>query len=260
MTEPESRTEQHRTQLLEEPSDLFVALKNLYLNYWPGFLDWLQPRLSEDGQAPGLSPPLLIGPSRAYSAQPVRLLVFGQQTEAWYNDRFTRAEPRGLIDTYMRIYRDEFKLGKVRAWTPFWQAVRYLERSLSVRTYASLWDNLNKLDEVRKQGAKPGRPTADVERAVSELFPVVLHEVELAKPDVVFFFTGENYDDLLARSIFRGACLESVRATVSGAAPVARVKHPLLPERAFRTHHPGYFRRMGRWQPTLDSLVQLARI
>jgi hypothetical protein len=241
---------------------LYAALESVYREYWSGFSDWLRPRLSADGKMPGMSPPLLLGPPGAYSRQPTRLLVFGQQTETWYNGRFLAADPAEVIGIYMRIYRDEFRLGAVRAWTPFWQAVRRLEQSLGIEPCSSLWNNLNKVDYIPEGGGKAGRPTPYIEAVVSRRFPVIPREVELVRPHVVIFFTGtsrrQDYDyDRLLEQIFVGAELDPVDPPVTGSVPIARVIHPALPERSFRTQHPGQFRRSGAWDSTLDALARV---
>ncbi len=241
-------------------SELYRPFRDLYRGWWAKFFEWLRPRLSRDGREPGLSPPLLIGPGSSYEAQGQRLMVFGQQTETWYNTRIHGCQD--VIDTYMRVYRDEFRMGAVRAWTPFWQAVRRLEEALGIERYASLWNNLNKVDEVGS-GGRAGRPSDVVEQTVSQLFPVIPEEVTLARPNVVIFFTGSGgprpYDQLLAH-VFPGAAFQQIDPPpVDGAAPIASVRHEVLPVRSFRTDHPGYFRRMHQWERTLGALSMLIR-
>jgi len=66
------------------------------------------------------------------------------------------------------------------------------------------------------------------------IFPVLAHEIALAKPDVVVFFSGSNFDELLCRT-FSGAKIVPFQQHED---LISNVRHPSLPERTFRTLHP----------------------
>jgi len=189
---------------------------------------------------------LLLNPPEQYERQRTRLLVIGQQTNSWYNDWVREKRGTEAIDKLMEIYRDVFRLGLI-VGTTFWQAVRSLERRLGVEAGAILWSNLNKVDENR------ARPSKDIENRILQVFPVLEQEINLAKPDVVVFFTGPEYEQLLT-SAFRGA--DRVGAGLD-LKVLARVRHRSLPAKTFRTYHPNYLRRARLTEPVLSRIASL---
>lgn len=69
----------------------------------------------------------------------------------------------------------------------------------------------------------------------------ILNEIRLTKPDVVLFFTGPNYDDLLL-NVFDDIQFRSV--SDKSCRQLAVVSSKYLPEKSLRTYHPGYLWRI----------------
>ncbi len=69
-------------------------------------------------------------------------------------------------------------------------------------------------------------------------------EIQVLAPTSVLFLTGPQYDEVL-RDEFPLASFE--RVPNQDARQVARVRHERLPAASFRTYHPGYLRRSGKW-------------
>jgi hypothetical protein len=234
----------------EEAEQVSETLRQLYWQQWPTFIDFLRPRL----ETLELSPPLLIDPPAGYYTQSIRLFIIGKQTHTWYNERFLPECSDNPIQTLMRIYRDEFRLG-LGYNSPFWTAVRVLEARLGIAPGCVVWSNLNKVDQ-GKSGREERRPVTDIETGLLTHFPVLKQEIALAVPDVVVFFTGPDYDDLLER-LFPKVVLSTIHGFERRA--LARVEHPALPKKAFRSWHPGYLRRnKERWDSVLAALAGLA--
>lgn len=233
----------------EDAERVSGALRQLYWQHWPGFIEFLRPRLEL-----GLSPPLLIDPPAAYYTQSIRLFIIAQQTDSWYNEQFVPECTDTPIRTFMKIYRDDFRLG-LRRGGYFWRFVRHLEARLGIEPGCIVWSNLERVDQ-EKTGTRNRRPVADIETELNTLFPVLKQEIALTVPDVVVFFTGPDYDDQLER-IFPNA----VRSAIPGfdVRALARVEHPALPKKAFRSYHPGHLvRDRQRWESTLAALADLA--
>jgi len=74
-------------------------------------------------------------------------------------------------------------------------------------------------------------------------------EVRILDPTAVVFFTGPRYDAIL-RSEFPGLELNAVAGHTSR--QFAEAVHPALPNSAFRTYHPRYLRRSGKWSRVKD--------
>jgi hypothetical protein len=191
---------------------------------------------------PDISFPHLVEPKPAYFEQDVRLMIVGQETFGWGKEH---ANPSGdndsLIGELLSCYA-EFDLGAAYRATPFWDAANELFAALNpcARTRAYVWSNLVKLDASRH------RVGSDIEDALG---PTALLPLEVAafRPDVVIFFSGPRYEARLAQT-FPGASLETRSPFV------ARVVHPALPHRTFRTYHPKYLRLRRRWSVIADLI------
>lgn len=192
------------------------------------------PRLPDN-----VSSPLLIRVPEGYESNPRKLMVVGQQTFGWGSP-----EHSGTVEKLMEGY-GEFDLAASYRPSPFWTASHELHKALNPdsppRTF--LWSNLVKVDQEGR------RPDPAVEDAVARL-DLLAMEIEVTQPDVVVFFTGPSYDLRLAAT-FAGIGFTEI------APGITTLKHPILPARSFRTYHPAYLRRSGKWE-ILSELAALA--
>lgn len=186
----------------------------------------------------GDSKPMLIEVPPAYLDASLKLMVVGQEAGGW-------AESVALTEhaatTLMRVYTD-FALGRHQRSTPFWQGARKIFADLGAASGLDnfLWSNLVKVDVGRR------RPPAVVEAAVASL-KLLEHELAVAQPDAVIFFSGPSYDDRL-KATFPGASIEELG---NGTGRIHG-----MPFRAVRTYHPNYLRRARQWTE-LDKAVAL---
>jgi hypothetical protein len=219
----------------------------VYEQAWPA----LVAALADIDPGRNLSQPLLLDlDAHGYLSAPTRLLVVGQQTNGWTKKPWGSPlgpEPIGYLCAEYR----EFQVGKDYYASPFWAAAHQLHRELNPGSPdgAFIWSNVLKLDEGK------GRPGADVEQRLLSHFDVVPAECRIAEPEVVVFFTGPEYDDVL-RVAFPG--LQFVPIPGVEERLLARLVHPGLPRRSFRTYHPKYLRLRDRWD-VIARMVQLAR-
>jgi hypothetical protein len=187
-----------------------------------------------------LSFPLLLDlDAHGYLSARVRLMVVGQQTKGWVgNWRQNLGLGPDPIQKLCSTY-SAFALGKNYYRTPFWVAAHQVNRVLNPDANIGFaWSNLLKLDEAGQ------RPSPPVEKVLLESFNVLPGECRVAKPHVVLFFTGPEYDDTL-RNVFQGT--EFVTVAGYDVRALARLIHPHLPWLSFRLYHPNYLRRAGKW-------------
>ena len=179
---------------------------------------------------------MLIDVPDAYRDTTVKLMVVGQQTNGW-------GHPDDGIEGLLAEYRS-FGLGKTYVSSPFWHAAHEIYGSLNPDgpPRGFLWSNLIKVDVAQE------RPSPAIEELISSV-GLLQHEVAITQPDVVVFFTGPWYDERL-RATFPGVEYERVNDFVN------RLSHDALPERTFRSYHPGYLRRSGNW-PVIEELKEL---
>ena len=179
---------------------------------------------------------MLIDVPDAYRNATVKLVVVGQQTNGW-------GHPEDGIEGLLAEYR-RFDLGKTYVRSPFWHAAHEIYGSLNPDgpPRGFLWSNLIKVDVAQE------RPSRTIEELISSV-GLLQHEVAITQPDVVVFFTGPWYDERL-RATFPGVEYERINDFVN------RLSHDALPERTFRSYHPGYLRLSGNW-PVIEELKEL---
>ena len=191
---------------------------------------------------PGLSCPLLLDFPDGYWSQSTRLFVVGQQTNSWRNELRQGMSIELLMAGYKWFLDSDYH-------SPFWDAVRAIEGHLGIERGQLLWGNLNKVDQDR------GRPAPDVESALCRVFPVLEHELRLAEPDLVVFFTGPYYDGLIARHL-PGVRIDPIPGFGNG---LRRLHHSTLPVSSFLTYHPKYLRLSKKWEPVLTRITEIYR-
>jgi hypothetical protein len=105
--------------------------------------------------------------------------------------------------------------------------------------------------QVRLSNRRPARPAIALNAPAEELRRILdwqrgclAGEVRALQPTSVVFFTGRAYDRVLVDE-FPGTTFE----TIGDRDPqqFARVVHSSLPRPSFRTYHPSYLTRSGKW-------------
>jgi hypothetical protein len=208
-------------------SPLNRQLRGLYEGHWNPVRETLQPYWDHEQ---GISLPLLLKANEAYEGASRKLVIVGQQTSGWGNP----GQPLGdnPIGRLMDEYAD-FALGRWYRPTAFYQASYVLHMMLNPTgpAFGFMWTNLIKVDE------DLNRPAREIEEFVIEKFPVVAAELKILGPDVVVFFTGPAYDDVLAKT-FRNVEMRELDGFRIN--EFARVEGTGLPQLSFRTYHPTY--------------------
>jgi hypothetical protein len=187
--------------------------------------------------------------AHGYLDSPRRLLVVGQETFGWGEDFKPDLDASAGVERCLDRYR-RFEVGAQYLRSPFWVAARWFQEALNPAAPPSafLWTNLCKVDEGQR------RPPADVQSLLLERFDLLAEELRLTSPEVVLFLTGPCYDDML-RAQLPG--VEFVPVGGHPARTLSRLRHRDLPERSFRTYHPGYLRRARKWG-VLEDIGALA--
>lgn len=229
---PSVRMTREREQLLSE-----------YARRWPALRSALR------GLAPParLSFPLLVDIDVTQAVG--GLLVVGQETKGWGDgDLSPDAEAlpvANLLRYYAEWIADSYS-------SPFWNAVKALHGVLNLGAFPRglAWTNVFKLDE---EGGPPTDRVADCLRSAFNLLPF---ELSVIRPAAVVLFTG-RYDSHLSRML-EGVRFENVTGFTS--AECSLVRHELLPKFSFRTYHPGFLRRSGRWRVIQYVAEQLATV
>ena len=104
-----------------------------------------------------------------------------------------------------------------------------------------------------------GYPSDRVMDAEMRYLDVIQDEVDILKPEVCVFLTGVNYDSDIEKK-FNGVELLPVPGFEKNW--LAQIKHPHLPQKSFRTYHPGRIMNSEDrklYKKVLDKIIELSK-
>lgn len=208
------------------------ALRELYQTYLHRFAEIVNTFPEEDLQGP-----LLMAPS-AYFEQATKLMIVGQETGGWHYNFDD-------IDEQQNEYR-KFNVGEAYRASPFWNITRKVESALCIQSHSCAWTNLNRFDQ------EGGPPSGDVLESISKLDFLVRDEIRILAPEICIFFTNRKYDQRLIE--LYPAC-EFLDISGLPASHFARLSHPSLPARCYRTPHPRTIR-TRQWEDAFVTFIE----
>jgi hypothetical protein len=209
------------------------ALRVLYRSKWNNLLTAIQPILEDDNLDIKPANPLLlyIDDEEEYKSADIRLMIFGQETNGWYDNH------SGTIEAVQDIYDGFFNDGECWEYGKhFWNGVNRFLSSLQTKYPGKkiklIWNNIIKIG---KHGEK-GIPPDYIYQIEREYFHVIPEELQILSPNLVLFFTGPNYDGVIEDN-FGKTRYEAL--LYSEEKQLARVFLKNVPF-AYRTYHPNY--------------------
>lgn len=228
-------------------SPIELVLQSTYENAFRQCLCTLGQAALNDEMRP--ASPLLIRPPSSYFQSSLKIMFFGQETNGWGGGFHEDIGiERLLVDYDCWANRNRgFEYGG-----QFWNAIKSFSMaftSLEPRS-SFIWNNIIKVGKYVR-----GRPSTNALLWQEPWFGVIRDEVRLLKPDVVIFFTGPNYDDMI-RKTFGEFDVSPVNGFNSR--KLSRITSSLLPCHTFRTYHPGYLYRVGL-SAVRDAIVNEVR-
>ena len=166
-----------------------------------------------------------------YKDADLRVMIFGQETNGWYE----KNDPS--IENLQKLYNEFFHGGE--CWNyggQFWNGFKRLKSSINSRIpnkkIEFIWNNIVKIGKRKEKGFPPDY-IYEIER---QFFNVTQKEYQVLKPEVVIFFTGPNYDviikDKFGELVYSECSLFTTRE-------LAKIDF-LETKYCFRTYHPNY--------------------
>ncbi|MGM9745584.1 MAG: hypothetical protein ACI30H_01285 [Paludibacteraceae bacterium] len=192
--------------------------------------------------------PLLLNVSEEYLTAPIKIMIFGQETNGW-GDSF---EEEGDVTTLMNTYKDYVANHNN---TTFWNWVEKINHDYFGNSYGNgfVWNNILKFGKNNSIG-HPDRIVTELE---NKYFNVAQEEIAILKPDVCIFLCGPNYDERIREKF------PDVEFNIVADYPireVAQLKSSHLPAHSYRTYHPGYGQRYKNWyEGIFETIVNLVK-
>ena len=128
----------------------------------------------------------------------------------------------------------------------FWQGAHFFNDILNPQfknQRCFLWTNVTKYSR-----SKSPLTQEDIIYTLKH-FNVLKKEIELIKPNVVLFFSGKNYDDIIKQQFNKGDLEFNKISDEYGEHEIAQIvsaSHS-LPIHSYRTYHPRYLRQQKKW-------------
>jgi hypothetical protein len=225
----------------------------------------------DDALASRLSSPLLLAVGANWERSKHRLVFIGQETLGWdFRAGSYYAWPYPPIESLADFLRFECAVTALvdgyRAFnfakhqpsnyrSPFWHAFRqFCNRAESTGSGAVLWSNLFRCS--LDSGSVVNNATDAESTSLLRLqHGVLLREISILQPTSVVFVTGPSYDFAIDHE-FEGMAWE--KWSSYNQRQLAKLSHPVLPARTFRTYHPGYLARdeeRWKWLAALEDEV-----
>ncbi|AMR26824.1 hypothetical protein A0257_06680 [Hymenobacter psoromatis] len=190
------------------------------------------------------SPLLLkVGNEQAHQNADIKIVIFGQETNSWYESF------HGDTDAILGYYDKFFNSGDYKRYGgQFWNGVArfisMLQERYPSKTIHLLWNNLVKIGKDAGRGF-PSNIIHEVERRELD---VIQEELSILQPTIALFFTGPNYDSIIAE-VFHNPEFYPIMDNFS----VRQLATLTIPNagQAFRTYHPGYL-----WRNNINHYFQ----
>lgn len=207
-----------------------------------------------------ISPPLLLHVTEEYCKAKIRVLVYGQETLGWEWNRKSLSDwPYTDLNNFSDfVSNDDSVIGLCWGYrefafsqrnpgnrnSPFWQAFREVQAWQGIGV---MWTNIARVNALisGQNGSFLNLPEHIKNWILNLQGPLVRKELSLLSPDVCVFFTGPYYDLVIANA-FENCSFDVAQADVS-CRELAKLSHPALPERSFRTYHPNFLSRSNKW-------------
>lgn len=218
-----------------------AALKNLYNSRWSDLNAALQHITQDESREIKPANPLLlyIDNEDEYMKADIRLVIYGQETNSWYEKE--NASVEDLQNLYHGFFNDGdcWKYGK-----QFWNGVRRflssLQNKFPGKKIRLTWNNIVKIG---RHGDK-GLPPAYIYEIEREHFHIIPQELKILHPSVVVFFTGPDYDRVIKDNFGE---LQNSALPNSTQRQLSRIMLPGV-QFAYRTYHPNYL-----WRNDIDD-------
>lgn len=223
--------------------------------------DWLdQFHVSELAEKYSLSRPFSFAVTSQYVESPKRIMIVGQESKDF--GPFEDGWPLPAIQEFNIQYTDR-QLCRVESGyrynpSPFWNMFRYMNQN----GVTPAWNNVDKLHRIISGKTVP--LSAEVERILSGPYgddrrTLLQREIELTKPNGVYFITGPNYSETmsLALGIDQRLLAEHKPAPSCLCQNITEIAQIGVP--VFWSYHPRYLQMQKALAEVANSIITTLR-
>lgn len=174
---------------------------------------------------------------KEYLQSEFKILFFGRESNGWMGDLILNVED--CINKYQ-----DFELCENGNYTTFWQYVYETKNILmpkSVNQKNFLWSNVSKFSKLDGKAID-----LDSYKFFCDNFQILENEIEILKPDVIIFFTGESWDNKIQYQINSEIQFQKVKDDIP-ISKLSRISSEIFPHNTFRVDHPITLKIQKNW-------------
>jgi hypothetical protein len=231
------------------------SLKKIYYSKWDNLSKALNLALIEKSNVLKPSNPLLISlNNNNYENSDIKIMVFGQETNSWYEDF------NNDFNKTLKLYDNFFNNGYAQKeyGSPFWQGInRFIEllkEKKPEKKIGLVWNNLIKIGCSERNANRPPEYLNKIEK---EHFKIINEEVKILKPDIILFLSGPDYDSSI-QSNFENIKFNTIskKYDLRKIAKLSFENHKNI----YRTYHPKYLRMSKKTDEYFKAIIENVEI
>ncbi|MEZ4935826.1 MAG: hypothetical protein R2788_27280 [Saprospiraceae bacterium] len=220
-----------------------IQLQELYLKKINGINNL-------DFEGEDLDGPLLMHCwEKEYISSEYKILFVGRESNGWLGHLTT--------NIHESLYRYcDFELCNNGNYTRFWQYIYDFKNILMPQTIGKrnfMWTNLSKFSTENGKAISK----KNYELLVNK-FNVFQREIEILKPDIIIFFTGNKWDHKIKNHFIDEISFEIVNKKIDKS-ELVQVKSRLLPIHTYRVNHPITLSIEKKWNLMEEIIEQIRK-
>lgn len=214
-------------------------LFHLYSSNWGNLCSAIKPILEDDSKIKPTNPLLIyLDSEEDFISADFRVMIFGQETNGWFEGEGNwfngdNSELKPILDNYNTFfncgrcwsYGGQFWNGFSKFWT-------MLDEKFSDKKIKCIWNNIVKIGISEKKGFPPDY----IYKIERNKFSIIKEEIKIIKPNIILFFTGPDYDRIIADNFGQIPYIAIPPFTIRELSKVKLEGTDI----AFRTYHPNY--------------------
>jgi len=190
--------------------------------------------------------PFLISVNGNYSEFKNSIMIFGQETNSWCKECGISGGYSNSLLKSLTIYDSFYLKGGINNYRgPFWNEFKRIKQEVNkTKNAVFVWNNINKIGRIGKGNIK------EINEIQFRKFHVIREELKILKPQILVFFTGNDYDHFIRHNI---EPFEQIK--LSESLTELKFVNEFKHLRAFKTFHPNALYRQGKNKIVILNLI-----
>jgi len=183
--------------------------------------------------------PLFLKSHDWYENSEIKIMIFGQETNRWYEIYQSGKTIKEITDRYVEFFISGYCYKHYHS--PFWRGIKEIinltEKKSNGKKIGNIWNNLVKMGYNGRGKNFPKKFYNEIVKP--HLNSLIAKEIEILKPDYIIFLTGPRYDWVL-NDVFSTPEIKTIEGFSN-----KQLCEIIIPnvKKSLRTYHPSYLYR-----------------